>query len=78
MLTRALQNVTNSTKEIEKGVNDIAEAIGLRLMPTDNVDMDFTDPIISAYHLGDLTSQSALNVNVARSIIKASEYSRKL
>ena len=78
MLTQALQNVQNSTNEIEKCANDIAHAISQRPMPVDKVDIDFTDPIISAYHFGELTSQSALNVHVARSIMQASGYRLKL
>ena len=77
MLTQALQNVRNSTNEIEKCANDIAHLISQRPMPVDKVDIDFTDPIILAYHLGELTSQSALNVNVAKSIIQASGYRQR-
>lgn len=78
MLTQALQNVKNSANEIEKCADNIAHALSLRPMPVDKVDIDFTDPIISAYHLGELTSQSALNVNVARSIMQASGYRQRL
>jgi len=78
MLTQSLQNVKNSAGKIEKCANNIAHGLSLRPMPVDKVDIDFTNPLISAYHLGELTSQSALNVNVARSIIQASGYRQRL
>jgi len=74
MLARniALQNVIKTSKAVDNSANNIANDLLLRLMPTDKIDVDFTDPAIEAIcGVRELVSHSALHVNIAATIIKS-------